>query len=80
MNEIKSRPVQSLTIGDVFTTQGHGPFVVVGKKTVDHLTTVDYREFGVEGRPFGRPSTFTWASLSTVLVMDRFYGPELYQY
>lgn len=77
MNEIKTSPISDLTIGDVFTTQGHGPYVVVNKRTMDNMTTVDYRNF-YNGLPRDTPFSFTRVNLSTCTILDRFYGPELY--
>lgn len=77
MNEIKTSPIKSLSIGDVFTTGGFGPYVVVERPMVGAQTTITYRQFR-DGLPRGTKSQFYRASLSTVIILDRFYGPELY--
>jgi hypothetical protein len=78
MNEIKSQPVKSLSVGDVFTFDGFGPYVVSGVTSEAGKTVVRYR--GMEsGKPTGGEWSFVRPSLSTVCVFDRLYGPELYQ-
>lgn len=80
MNEIKSTYLSSLTVGDVFSIGPNGPYVVTQRpRTGDGLTVIQYRSV-VDGRPSGRPMEFYRASLSTVLVSGRIYGPELYEY
>lgn len=78
MNEIKSTALNSLVMGDVFTMSGNGPYVVLNIRSADgQPTVVEYRQFR-NGLPRGTVSQFYRAGLSTVLVLDRFYGPELF--
>ena len=80
MNEIKVTSLNSLTMGDVFTMSGNGPYVALNVRSGEgQPTVVEYRQFR-NGLPRGTVSQFYRAGLTTVTVLDRFYGPELYQY
>ncbi len=72
MIQIQTSPIQSLSLGDVFTYQGDGPYVVTHKRTMDNMTTVEYRQFR-NGLPRGSVFTFTRVNLSTVVILDRHY-------
>jgi hypothetical protein len=77
MNTIKSTSIKTLVVGDVFMTGEFGPYVVVEPPRIGAQTVVVYRSFR-DGLPRGTKSEFYRASLSTVIILDRFYGPELY--
>lgn len=72
MNEIKSTPIRDLAFGDLFFFGSETPYVCVAKRTMDNMTTVEYRLW-YDGKGQGQPSAFTRVNLATALVFGREY-------
>lgn len=72
MNEIKSTPIKSLVLGDLFMFNSDTAYVCISTRTMDNMTTVRYRLW-YDGQGQGQDVEFTRVNLSTALVFGREY-------